>query len=115
MLPKSLWFENRKSLDWFFDGWVNGTAFPRLEIKDARFSTRAGKPIVSATVRQIDAPDDLVTSVPVYGVVGDNKVYLGRVFAEGQETRFTLPVPAGVKRLDSGSLSDSADRALTQR
>ena len=28
VLPRSLWFENRKSLDWFFDGWVNGTAFP---------------------------------------------------------------------------------------
>ena len=99
VLPKSLWFENRKSLDWFFDGWVNGTAFPRFEIKDARFSTKSGKPLVSATLRQLDAPDDLVTSVPVYGVVGDNKIYLGRVFAEGQETRISLPLPAGVKRL----------------
>ena len=43
VLPKSLWFENRKSLDWFFDGWVNGTAFPRFEIKDAKFSTRRRK------------------------------------------------------------------------
>jgi hypothetical protein len=99
VLPKSLWFENRKSLDWFFDGWVNGTVFPRLEIRDVRFSTRSGKQIVSAAVRQLDAPDDLVTSVPVYGVVGENKIYLGRVFAEGEETQFTLPVPAGVKRL----------------
>jgi hypothetical protein len=99
VLPKSLWFEDRKSLDWFFDGWVNGTAFPRFEIKEARFSARTGKPTVSATVRQIDAPDDLVTSVPVYGLVGDNKVFLGRVFAEGQETRISLPVPPGVKRL----------------
>ena len=99
VLPKSLWFENRPSLDWFFDGWVNGTAFPRLELKDARVSTRTGKPTVSATLLQLDAPDDLVTSVPVYGVVGENKVYLGRIFAEGQETRFTLPAPTGVKRL----------------
>jgi hypothetical protein len=99
VLPKSLWFENRRSLDWFFDGWVNGTAFPRFEIKDARFSTKSGKSVVSATLRQLDAPDDLVTSVPVYGVVGDNKIYLDRVFAEGRETRISLPVPAGVKRL----------------
>ena len=98
-LPKSLWFENRKSLDWFFDGWVNGTAFPRFEIKDAHFAARAGQSTVTATVRQIDAPDDLVTSIPVYGLVGDNRIYLGRVFAEGQETRITLPVPATVKRL----------------
>lgn len=99
VLPKSLWFEKRKSLDWFFDGWVNGTVFPRFEIKDARFSTRTGKPMVSATLLQNSAPEDLVTSVPVYGVVGDDKIYLGRVFAEGQETRISLPVPAAVKRL----------------
>jgi hypothetical protein len=99
VLPRSLWFEDRKSLDWFFDGWVNGTAFPHFEIKDPRFSMRTGKPVVSATLRQTDAPDDLVTSIPVYGAIGESKVYLGRVFAEGQETRFSLPVPPGVKRL----------------
>jgi hypothetical protein len=99
VLPKSLWFENHQSLDWFFDGWVNGTAFPHFEIKDARFSARPGKPTVSATLRQTNAPDDLVTSLPVYGLVGDGQVYLGRVFAEGPETRITLPVPPGVKRL----------------
>jgi aminopeptidase N len=99
VLPRSLWFEDSRSMDWFFDGWVNGTAFPRFEIKEARFSTKTGTPMVSATVRQIDAPEDLVTSIPVYGVVGDSKVYLGRVFAEGQETRFSLPVPPRVKRL----------------
>jgi aminopeptidase N len=99
VLLRSLWFEDRKSLDWFFDGWVNGTAFPHFEIKDARFSMRTGKPVVSATLRQTDAPDDLVTSIPIYGAIGESKVYLGRVFAEGQETRFSLPVPPGVKRL----------------
>jgi len=98
-LPKSLWYENRRSLDWFFDGWVNGTAFPQLEVKDARFSSASGKPVVTATIRQLGAPDDLVTSVPAYAVVGESKVYLGRVFAEGAETRFTLPAPTGAKRL----------------
>lgn len=99
VLPRSLWFENRRSLDWFFDVWVNGTVLPRLEIKDAKFTSGTAKPSVSATIRQIDAPDDMVTSVPVYGVAGDSKVYLGRVFAEGPETRITLPVPPGVKRI----------------
>jgi aminopeptidase N len=99
VLPRSLWFEDRQSLDWFFDGWVNGTAFPRFEVKDAHFSTKTGRPIVTGTMVQLDAPDDLVTSVPVYGAVGENKVYLGRVFAEGRETRFTLSAPAGTKRL----------------
>jgi hypothetical protein len=99
VLPKPLWYENRRSLDWFFDGWVNGTAFPELEVKDARFSAASGKPTVTAILRQLDAPDDLVTSVPVYAMVGENKVYLGRVTAEGAETRFSLPAPAGARRL----------------
>ena len=99
VLPQSLWFENRKSLDWFFDGWVNGTAFPKLELGGVKFSRNAGGATVSGTIRQMSAPPDLVTSVPVYGVAGDRQIYLGRVFAEGDETRFTLPAPAEVKQL----------------
>jgi hypothetical protein len=48
--------------------------------------------------------------VPVYGTIGDSKVYLGRVFAEGQETRFTLSAPVGVKRL----VLDPYQTVLTQ-
>jgi len=99
VLRQSLWFENRKSLDWFFDGWVNGTAFPKLELGGVKFSRNAGGATVSGTIRQMSAPPDLVTSVPVYGVAGDRQIYLGRVFAEGDETRFTLPAPAEVKQL----------------
>jgi aminopeptidase N len=99
VLPRSLWFENRKSLDWFFDGWVNGTSFPKLELGSVKFSRTAGTVSVSGTIRQSSAPTDLVTSVPVYGVVGDQKIYLGRVFAEGDETRFNLPIPAEVEEL----------------
>ena len=40
VLPRSLWFENRKSLDWFFDGWVNGTAFPQLEVAGSEVRAR---------------------------------------------------------------------------
>jgi len=99
VLPRSLWFENRQSLDWFFDGWVNGTAFPHLELAGVKLSRNASAGTVSGIVRQKVAPPDLVTSVPVYGVIGDRNVYLGRVFAEGDETHFNLPVPAGVKQL----------------
>ena len=99
VLPRSLWFENRKSLDWFFDGWLNGTAFPQLELAGVKFSRIAAAATVSGVIRQISAPPDLVTSVPVYGVAGDRNIYLGRVFAEGDETHFSLPVPAEVKQL----------------
>ncbi len=99
VLPKSLWFENRKSLDWFFDGWVNGIAFPQFEVSGVQFARTAQGTTVSGTIQQNSAPVDLVTSVPVYGVVDDRQVYLGRVFAEGAETRFSLPAPTGVKQV----------------
>jgi hypothetical protein len=99
VLPQSLWFENRRSLDWFFDGWVNGTAFPQLELSGTKFAHTARGTTVSGTIQQNSAPFDLVTNVPVYGIVEDKPVYLGRVFAEGAETRFTLPAPTGVKQV----------------
>ncbi len=98
VLPRSLWFEKRKSLDWFFDGWVNGTAFPQLELSGVKIARSPKGSTVSGTIQQGSAPFDLVTSVPVYGMVGDHPVYLGRVFAEGAETHFSFPAPAGMKQ-----------------
>ena len=98
-LPRSLWFENHKSLDWFFDGWVDGTAFPQLELSAAKVVHTAKGDTATGVIHQNSAPFDLVTSVPVYGVAEDRQVYLGRVFAEGAETHFTLPAPADVKTL----------------
>src|ERR1039457_4002298 len=99
VLPRTLWFEDRKSLDWFFDGWVNGTAFPQLEVAEVKMARSAGTVKVSGVIRQKLAPPDLVTSVPFYGVTGEQQIYLGRVFAEGEETRFSLSAPAEVKQL----------------
>lgn len=99
VLPRALWFEGHKSLDWFFDGWVNGTAFPQLELKGVKFSGSSGSRTVTGTIRENSSPPDLVTSVPVYGISGDKQVYLGRVFAEGEATQFSLKVPAGISKL----------------
>ncbi len=88
--PDSLRFEGHKSLDWFFDGWVNGTAVPALEVSGVRFAKQGEQEFVSGTIRQKYAPDDLVTSVPVYAQAADKLEYLGRVFAVGDETRFRL-------------------------
>ncbi len=100
VLPKSLYYENKPSLDWFFDGWVNGTAQPRYEIKTERTNRRAGDLRISAKLLQKDAPEELVTSVPVYAELtkGDLR-FVARVFADGPETPFVVKAPAGTKRL----------------
>jgi hypothetical protein len=92
VLPVSLRFEGRKSLDWFFDGWVNGTVIPALEVSGVKFSKQGTEEFVSGIIRQKYAPNDLVTSVPVYAQAGERFEYLGRVFAVGEETRFRLQV-----------------------
>jgi len=98
--PEALRYEQRKSLEWFFDGWVNGTAVPRYEVDDVRISVRGAKTIATAKLVQKDAPDDLVTSVPVYAAQPSGKpVFVGRVFADGEETSIRLTVPAGTRKL----------------
>jgi len=98
-LPPSLWYEGRKSLDWFYQGWVNGTAIPRLELQGVKYSDKAGATAISGTILQKAAPTDLVTLVPVYAVLTGKTVLLGRVFADGSETQFHLTAPAGARRV----------------
>jgi len=114
-LPPGLRYEGKRSLDWFLEGWINGTALPKLELKAVKFAAKGtgsavtgtvvSESVVSATIVtgiivQHDAPQDLVTSVPVYAVVaGKQTVLLGRVFADGEETSFHFPVPAGTHKI----------------
>ena len=99
-LPPSLWFEGHKSLDWFFDGWVNGTAIPRLQLAETKFLRTGDSVVVTGTIKQEDAPADLVNSVAIYAVAGGRTpVLLGRVFADGAETGFRLRAPAGARKL----------------
>jgi hypothetical protein len=98
-LPRSLWYEGRKSLDWFYQGWINGTAVPHLELQAVKYSDKSGSTAISGTIRQKDAPNDLVTSVPVYAVLPGRTVLLGRVFADGPETQFHLSAPVGARRV----------------
>jgi hypothetical protein len=56
--------------------------------------------MVSGTILQKNASEDLVTSVPIYAVVsGSASVFIGRVFADGTESSFHLSAPAGTRKL----------------
>jgi hypothetical protein len=98
-LPPSLWYEGRKSLDWFYDGWVGGTAIPRLELQGVKYTDKAGSTMVSGSILQESAPKELVTSVPVYATLGGKMMLLGRVFADGPETPFHLSAPSGTRKI----------------
>lgn len=99
-LPPSLRYEGKQSLDWFLDGWINGTALPKLELKSVKFTARTAGVSVTGTILQKDAPNDLVTSVPIYALItGRQPILLGRVFADGAESTFRLSAPAGTHKI----------------
>ena len=99
-LPPALRYESKKSLDWFLDGWINGTSLPKLELKGVKFTPKGSSSIVSGTILQMNAPQNLVTSVPVYAVLGGRQLkLLGRVFADGEESTFRLTAPAGAHKI----------------
>jgi Peptidase family M1 domain len=98
-MPPSLWYEHHKSLDWFYEGWVNGTAIPRFELHGVKYSDKPGSTTITGVIVQKDAPDNLVTSVPLYASVAGKAVLLGRVFADGPETPFHLTASPGARRV----------------
>jgi len=99
-LPRPLWYEHRHKLDWFLHGWIEGTAIPQLATRDVRIAEKTGITTVTGTIVQKDAPDDLVTAVPVYGATAGNAlVFLGEVLADGEETPFRLIAPSEVHKV----------------
>jgi hypothetical protein len=99
-LPPSLRYEGKASLDWFLDGWVNGTALPKLELHSVKFTAKSSGVLATGVIKQKDSPPTLVTSIPIYALVsGKTPVLLGRVFADGPETTFHLSAPVGTHKL----------------
>jgi hypothetical protein len=109
-VPPALRYEEKPSLDWFLDGWVNGTSLPKLQLKNVRLTPRRSSVLVTGTILQKNAPIDLVTSVPLYAAEsGRAPVLLGRVFADGQESTFHISAPAGTHKI----LLDPQETILT--
>jgi hypothetical protein len=99
-LPRPLWFENRRSLDWFLRSWIEGTAIPELEAREIRIAEKAGVTTVTGMIVQKGVPDDLVTAVPVYAVTSSNaQVFLGEVLVDGPDTAFRLTAPSDVRKI----------------
>ena len=99
-LPRPLWYENHHKLDWFLQGWIEGTAIPHLEAHEIHIAEKNGVTTVTGVIVQKDAPNDLVTAVPVYAAMpGNTLVFLGEVLADGAETAFHLPAPHAARKI----------------
>ncbi len=99
-LPHPLWYEKRPKLDWFLEGWIEGTAIPELAAREIRITEKTGVTTVTGVIVQKDVPDDLVTAVPVYAATaGNTLVFLGEVLADGRETAFRLTAPSDARKI----------------
>lgn len=99
-LPPQERYEGKKRLDWFYEGWVNGTAIPHLQLQNVKLTENGQAVSASGTILQKDAPKDLVTSVPIFAQLsGNRRVFIGHVFADGPETSFRIFAPAGTRKL----------------
>jgi hypothetical protein len=100
VLPKSLEFEGKRSLDWFFDAWVNGASVPQMSLDDVKVTGSATRTKVAGVIHQTHCDRDLVTAVPIFAVDGRGKSrFLSFVFADEPNTRFTLNAPPGTKQI----------------
>jgi len=102
-LPAALKYEGSTSLDWFFEGWVNGSAVPEFSIKTAKMAKyKNGSAAFYGTIIESGAPDRLVTLVPIYAESLDpakTPTYLGSVFVDESEVNFSFPAPPGSGKL----------------
>ncbi len=99
-LPPSARYEQKKQLSWFYEGWINGTAIPHLQLQNPRFVESGRTLIATGTIVQSEAPKDLFTSVPLFALLpGNKRVLVARVFADGPEAGFRVTVPLGTKKL----------------
>src|SRR5260370_1799487 len=64
-LPPSLWFEGKQSLDWFYQGWVNGTALPRFELQAVKYTPKTRGSGLTGPIRPDSGPHEPVTPPPV--------------------------------------------------
>jgi Peptidase family M1 domain len=100
VLPASLNYEGHKSLDWFFDSWVNDVSIPEFSLENVRVVSAGANTRVTGTIRESYAAKDLVTAVPLYAVDEKGKSqFLAFVFADEPQTAFTLAAPAGTTQV----------------
>jgi hypothetical protein len=102
-LPPAVKYEGSASLDWFFDGWVNGSAVPEFSIKSAKVAkSKNGTSAYYGTIVESGAPERLVTLVPIYAESPEPEsppTYLGSVFVDESEVNFSFPAPPGSGKL----------------
>src|SRR5579884_942551 len=100
VMPASLGYEGKKSLDWFFDSWINGNSVPQFSMQNVHMTSSGGRLKVTGTIVEDHAAHDMVTALPLYAVDATGKShFLAFVFADDAKTEFSITAPAGTKEI----------------
>lgn len=96
VLPPALAYEGQKSLDWFFDSWINGASIPQFTLADVRITSAGPQVKVRGIIHQAYADKNMITAMPVYGVdKGGRSYFISMVFVDEPDQEFQLNAPAG--------------------
>ena len=98
-LPRPLWYEGRRSLDWFVQGWVEGVSLPHLSVQNVKLVRKDQSAEASGVIFQRQAPSDLVTPVPVYAATDRGNRLLGIILADGPQTPFHFVAPPDIRKI----------------
>jgi hypothetical protein len=99
-MPPALAYEGQKSLNWFFDSWVDGASVPEFSLENVKIAPAGVKWKARGVIRERFADKDLVTAVPIYAQRKNGSLkFLSLVFADEAENEFEIDVPAGTSSL----------------
>jgi hypothetical protein len=83
-----------RSMDWFFNEWVYGTAVPHYDFDYGLKDAGGGKSILHVRLQQSEVPDDFMMVVPLYFSMGGSTRRLAMVPIKGSSTfEQDIPLP----------------------
>lgn len=91
--------EGGKSMEWFFEQWVQGTGIPHYRVEFSVHKIDTGYAI-RGKLFQTDVPDSFIARVPLYAAnAAGHPVLLGTVIAAGPETSFHFSSTVSARKL----------------
>jgi hypothetical protein len=89
-------YEGQKSLDWFFDSWINGASIPQFTLADVHLAPSGSQVKVRGIVRQAYADKNMVTAMPIYAVdKGGQASFISFIFVDEPDQEFQISAPVG--------------------
>jgi hypothetical protein len=99
VMTPSMALEEKHSMAWFFDQWVDGSGMPHYSVK-YDLLPRGTAFSLDGTLTQDGVPDSFLAAVPIYAQTATGRqILLGTVVTSGKDTHFHFLVASRPKRL----------------